>query len=183
MVLAPKSKVIPQSTDITNPKVQTRVDNPEDIINVLLRQNFQQLLESQHVITSEGKMLDHLEWNTEGDLVDDLLQGLNVSTAGTITEGDKILANFISLMKYASIEDGKVIQEFKWKYGIDEYKATFSKTIESTACGPLGLHMTHWKAVLEREPIMWVHSFFVWVAFQFGFTYTRWEISWHCMLQ
>ena len=78
LVPAPKSEILLQSTDITNPKTQTRVDNPEDIFNILLRQNFKQLPKSCHAIT---------------------------------------------------------------------------------------------------------HSFFVWAAFQFGFTYTRWEISWHCMLK
>ena len=43
--------------------------------------------------------------------------------------------------------------------------------------------MSHWKAALEREPIMRVHAFYIWAAFQFGFSYERWEVLWHCMLQ
>ena len=73
--------------------------------------------------------------------------------------------------------------ELQWEYGVDQYKETFSKTRESTACGPSGLHMSHWKAALERTAIMRVHAFFIWAAFQFGFSYKRWEVSWHCMLQ
>ena len=183
LVPAPKSNFIPKSTDITNAEVQIRVDNPEDIFNVLLRQNFSQLLKSQNAITSKGKLLDSIGWNTEGDLVDDLLQGINESRASTIAEGDKILANFLKAMKFAVTGDGKKIEEFNWTYGADKYKATFSKTRELTACGPSGPHMLHWKAALERESIICVHSFFVWAAFQFGFTYTRWETSWHCMLK
>ena len=86
-------------------------------------------------------------------------------------------------MKYAITDKDCNIDEFQWKYGVEEYKATFSKTRESTACGPSGLHMSHWKAALERDEIMRVHAFFIWSAFQFGFSYPRWEVSWHCMLQ
>ena len=78
---------------------------------------------------------------------------------------------------------GNPIKEFNWKYGIEEYKKTFSKTSESTACGPSGLHMSHWKAALEREDLMYIHSFFIWAAFSLGFSYERWEISQHCMLK
>ena len=159
LVPAPKSNFIPSSTDITNTKVQTRVDNPEDIFNILLQQKFSQLLKSQNAITSKGNLLESIGWNTEGDLVDDLLQGINETRASTIAEGDKILANFLQAMKYAVTEDGKRIEKFNWTYGVEEYKATFSKTRESTACGPSGLHMSHWKAALEREEIMRVHPF------------------------
>ena len=86
-------------------------------------------------------------------------------------------------MRYAMNETGERIQEFTWSYGVEEYRATYSKTRESTACGPSGLHMSHWKAALERESIMRVHSFFMWAVFQFNFSYERWETSWHVMLQ
>ena len=80
-------------------------------------------------------------------------------------------------------EEGKTIEDFKWDYGVNEYKLTFSKTCEKTACGPSGLHMSHWKAALERPRLMRVHSFYIWAAFSLGFSYPRWEKSWHCMLK
>ena len=183
LVPAPKSNIIPHSEDIVNPLAQTRVNDPKDIFNVLLRQNFHQLLKSQYAITSQGELQEKIGWNAEGDFVDNLLSGLDEIETSSITEGDQILSNFIKAMKMANTEDGKQIKEFQWTYGIEEYKATFSKTRETTACGPSGLHMSHWKAALERDCIMRVHSFFIWAAFQFGFSYKRWEISWHCMLQ
>ena len=67
--------------------------------------------------------------------------------------GDKIFENFIKSMKYAEMENGEQIDKYQWSYSVDEYKETFSKTRESTACGPSGLHMSHWKAALERETI------------------------------
>ena len=43
--------------------------------------------------------------------------------------------------------------------------------------------MSHWKAACERREIARVHAFFMWAAFEFGFTYSRWEQSWHCMIK
>ena len=111
-------------------------------------------------------MREQIGWNAEGEFVNNLLLGLHETELATITEGDKIFANFITAMRYADTETGEPIEEFKWSYGIDEYKDTFSKTRESTACGPSGLHMSHWKAALERDAIMRVHAFFIWSAFQ-----------------
>ena len=201
MVPAPTTGFIPQPSDITNPTVQTRVDEPMQIFNILLRQNFRQLLKSQHAITSDGQFYEKIGVNVEKDFVQEILQGIPQNTYSPTIEEEPVLQgsvtdnmlsteeaailfkHFIAAMKYAETEDGRQIPEYIWKYGVEEYKNTFSKTRESTACGPSGLHMSHWKAALEREPLMRVHLFFIWAAFQFGFSYSRWEISWHCMLQ
>ena len=106
-------------------------------------------------------MLEHIGWNTKNDFVESLLQEMSAHDANTIAEGDKVLSNFIMVMKYAMLETGKEIKEFKWTYNIEEYKATFSKTSEPTACGPSGLHMTHRKTALERDAIMRVHLFYI----------------------
>ena len=73
---------------------------------------------------------------------------------------------------------GEKIAAFKWHYRAAEYKMTFSsKTSENISCGPLGLHINHWKENLESTLLMRVH------AFHHFFTYERWEVSWNCMIQ
>ena len=94
-----------------------------------------------------------------------------------------ILQHFIKALKKPTTANGEVVPDLPWIYGVDEYKETFGKTREQTACGPSSLHMSHWKAALERECLMRVHSFFIWAAFQFSFSYDRWETSWHVMLK
>ena len=94
-------------------------------------------------------MLKNIGWNADGDFVNKLLKGLNASQTQTITEGDKILVKFITAVKDADTENGESIEEFQWQFGFEEYKATFSKIRESTACGPSGLHMTHQKLDLR----------------------------------
>ena len=47
-----------------------------------------------------------------------------------------------------------------WSFGIKVYQEVFNKTKESSACGPSGIHMSHWKAACTREKTAQVHSFF-----------------------
>lgn len=91
---------------------------------------------------------------------------------------------FIKALQYTVDSNGQLVTEkFEWKFGLDEYRQVFKHTCEETACGPSGLHMSFWKVALERDAIAEVHTFFIWAAFELGFLYDRWQMSWHCMLQ
>ena len=43
--------------------------------------------------------------------------------------------------------------------------------------------MSHWKAATESDEIMFIHAIMTWAAFSLGITYTRWNKSFHGMLQ
>ena len=90
------------------------------------------------------------------------------------------LAPFIESLQ-TTVQDGD--EEFQWQFDTDEFIITFQKTCGSTACGPSSLHMGHFRAATEHRNIASVHTFFIWAAFRFRFSYDRWEVSWHCMLQ
>ena len=184
LVPSPVTKWCPSDNDITNEKCQMQVEDPTEIFNILLRQNFRQLKKSKNSIFTKGKLREKIGWNAEKEYVNELLTGISKETireeyekTGTITQ------YFIEACKKPITNDNKEIESMEWEYGIEEYKSTFSKTSEETACGPSGLHMSHWKIALEREALMRVHSFYIWAAFNMGFSYDRWEVSWHCMLQ
>ena len=185
LVPAPVSNWIPSPDDITNEKCQTQIDDPTTIFDVLLRQNFRHLLKSQHSEFTKGKLGKQIGTYAENEIVEELLQGIDQTRlSNELSDGSQIMENFIKAMKrpISKITDNP-ITNFNWTYGVEEYKKTFSKTSENTACGPSGLHMSHWKAALEREVLMRIHSFFIWAAFAIGFSYDRWEISQHCMLK
>ena len=134
---------------------------------------------------TNGPLLEKCGWYGEGEGMEELLRGLlevdNLSKDYPQfgVEGNK----FLKALRYVKGENGEDIEPFTWKFGVEEYLEVFNKTKETTACGPSGLHMSHWKAACEREDIARVHAFFMWAAFEFGFTYTRWEQSWHCMIK
>ena len=173
----------PKKEDIQTKQCQMRIDQPSDIFNILLRQNFTQLLKSRNSVFTQGEINKEIGWEAANEISQQLLQGTKNTKIEKAAEKNKPLQLLIQSLKKIKKKDGSYIEEMQWDYGIEDYKKTFSKTKESTACGPSGLHMSHWKAALESEKIMRAHSFFIWAAFKYGFTYERWEISVHCMLQ
>ena len=184
-VPTPRTELIPDEKHITDMKVQCYVDDSKEIFNILLRQNYNQLLQSKKSVFTSGEMVRLMGYETDGDIVNDILDGkqLEDNIYTSYKEYGTTLENFIRHMKKATIKDGSTIPEFTWSFGVDEYKEIFSHTKEATACGPSGLHMSHWKAAEESTTIMKIHSFYIWAAFNFGFSYARWEESWHCMIQ
>ena len=179
----PINEWIPKKEDIQTKECQMRIDQPIDIFNILLRQNFTQLLKSKSSVFTKGKIKEAIGWEAANEISEQILQGIQNENIENATKDNKPLQLFIKSMKKLQTRDGNTIEEMKWNYGIEEYKQTFSKTRESTACGPSGLHMSHWKAALESVKIMRAHSFFIWAAFKYGFAYERWETSIHCMLK
>ena len=169
--------------DIYAKEFYTEVNTPEEMFNVLLRQNFTHLLKSKESMFSKGPVLDSIRWYAEKEGAQSILEGTcnSMEMAAKYPEFGEEAEEFINAIKYNKVD--RKTTSFEWKYGAKEYIATFNKTKETTACGPSGLYISHWKAACERERIACVHAFFIWAGFQFGITYTRWEQSWHCMIQ
>ena len=174
-----------KESHITDASIQCEVDDPKEIFNVLLRQNFRQLRKSENSVFTQGEIAYQMENDTYTNIIESILNGKRDKVPQDAHNEiyGTTLQNFIQNMQYATNKDGKKVKELQWLFGIEEYKAVFKNTKENIACGPSGLHMSHWKAAQESEKIMRAHSFFIWAAFKFGFAYSRWEQSWHCMLQ
>ena len=187
LVPAPVQGITPKESHITDSRTQCWVEDPQDVFNILLRQNFRSLLKSENSIFSKGEVINEMDRDNESRerVITEIINGVfdvsDMNEAKT-NFGDS-LERFMNSMKRVTLKNGSTVEDFKWKFGKNEYRETFKKTKEATSCGPSGLHMSHWKAALQSEMLMEIHSFFIWAAFEFGYTYNRWEQSWHCMLE
>ena len=77
LVPCPRSEWIPQPTDITEQKCQIRVDNPIDVFNILLRQNFNHLMKSKFSPFVKGDLQEKLGKDADKKYADSILQGLD----------------------------------------------------------------------------------------------------------
>ena len=182
MIPAPVTGI---ENDIKDPRLYTNITDSKLMFNFLLRRNFNHLMQSKDAMFTKGPLLDRCGWYGEEEGMEIILNGLlDAETTGEdYPQYGKEGVEFLKALRYAKEEDGSNIDPFTWKFGADEFIEVFNKTRESTACGPSGLHMSHWKAACERREIARVHAFFMWAAFEYGFTYERWEQSWHCMIK
>ena len=187
-VLVPKpvSNWIPAESDITTTECQTKVSDPNEVFNVLLRQNFTQLQKSKDSPFASGPIFEQLNKNDGSNVIENILKGMDKELKNQLSQmhtNKNIMERFLNAIATPTNKEGIKTKPFQWEYGLKEYKETFSKTRESTACGPSGLHMSHWKAAVDRDRIAELHAFIIWAAFQFSIVYKRWETSWHVMLQ
>ena len=185
LVPAPKTNITSKESNITDPDTQYEVEDQNQMFDILLRQNFRHLLKSSKSLFTQGELIEKIGVHAENEFVDLLLNG-TAKYEDILRRHEKYgdsLKRFLEQIIRPVGKEGKPIGEFQWQFGVEEYRATFSKTGENISCGPSGLHMSHWKAALESEMLMKVHSFFIQSAFRYGFTYKRWEVSWHCMIQ
>ena len=167
-----------------DPRLYTSITDSSTMFNILLKRNYKHLIQSNESMFTKGPLLDMVGWYGNEEGMETILSGLldyeNIGKEYPQYGEEGI--EFLKALQYKKNKKGKV-ETFTWKFGVDEYLQVFNKTRETTACGPSGLHMSHWKAACERPGIARVHAFFMWAAFEMGFTYERWENSWHCMIK
>ena len=182
MVPAPITGLV---NNIKDPRTYTNITDSTLMFNFLLKRNFDHLMQSKESMFTNGPILDQCGWYGEEEGMESILRGVIKAEEmeKDYPQFGREGVEFIKALRYVKDDKGKKIEPFKWKFGTTEYLEVFNKTKESTACGPSGLHMSHWKAACERQDIARVHAFFMWAAFEFGFSYERWEQSWHCMIK
>jgi hypothetical protein len=170
--------------DESNAKHWDTIDDQAILNRTIIEQNSTHLLKSTNAITATGPLQTAIGWQADNDnAVTDILNGhYKKYLKPDNTPREKELNEFMKSLKTPKNTTDRE-DEMTWKFGLLEYKTLFGKTRESTACGPSGLHMSHWKAAIERDRIAEIHAFFIWAAFALGFSYHRWQVSWHCMLQ
>ena len=65
----------PKKEDIQTKQCQMRIDQPSDIFNILLRQNFNQLLKSRNSVFTQGEINKEIGWEAANKISQQLLQG------------------------------------------------------------------------------------------------------------
>ena len=156
------------------------IQNVDEIFEIILEQNAKMLTRSKNGITATGPIQEAIGFQAGNEsFIQQILDG-------TITDKEysRHYPNYEQEANafLQNMQRNTMSKEMTWKFGVDEYKNLFSKTREDTSCGPSGLHMSHWKIAVQSEEIMEVHSTMTWAAFSLGYSYQRWNISFHSML-
>ena len=89
---------------------------------------------------------------------------------------------FLEHMQRPKDENGQQISDMKWDYGPDEFRETFSKKREDTACGRSGITMQYYRIFCLDDDLAKLHATFIYLPFRYGFSLKRWQNSIHFML-
>jgi hypothetical protein len=166
----------------------TEIEDENTIYRMLLKKNAQQLMRSAESPFAHGSIVEGCGYDGDGPLTQKILDDAldNNEKYNLLNDYPDLrdeLDTFITALAKPKDSNGIPINDFSWSYGVKEFRRTFRRTRESTACGPSGLNMSFWKALAEDDDLAEVHAFLIEVAFRLGFSYKRWKLSWHCMLK
>ena len=82
-----------------------------------------------------------------------------------------------------SDKTGAPVPTMKTEMTVEDSCKIFSKTKESTASSPSGIHYGHYIAACESPELAAVNTIFMVIPFKAGKPLTRWTNSLHCMIQ
>ena len=89
---------------------------------------------------------------------------------------------FLQHMQRPKDEAGKWIPDMKWEFGPDEFRETFSKKQEDTACDPSGITMQFYRIFCLDDDLAKLQTTINYLPFRYGFSLKRWQQSVHFML-
>ena len=81
---------------------------------------------------AKGPILEKCGWYGEEDGMDKILQGMidAKELASAYPEYGEEGEAFLNALRYKKDKDGKKVEPFTWKFGIEEYMNVFNKTNE-----------------------------------------------------
>ena len=186
-----KSILVPRpGTDLDPPSSKyddgwITIDNDKWINSLFSAINRRKLCMSNGSAMAPGGILHNIIGpHGTSEAADEILKGsFDIEQLTPIDDIDiKTLHEFVKQMARPRNEDGEYIPDMEWKFDEEDYQKAFSKKNEETSCGPSGLHMSHWKAIGSNHQLCVLFAKFIEIPFKLGFTYDRWETSFHTMI-
>jgi hypothetical protein len=169
----------PNSED---PDTWIDIHDEETLHKVLLQRNACKLTEANISPFSKGPLADMIHEYGKCEVTASIIDGtFNYETLQDLPN-QKELELFMKALIRPLAQDGTKLPDCNMRITKEDFKATFSKVNEKTSCGPSGLTMPHYKVAATDDELSHIHALFMNAALEFGFSYTEWEQSVHCML-
>ena len=153
------------------------ITSKNEIHKQLLRRNRQHLRQAKSTPFAAGEWCQALKWDGTGVLGQEILTG-TVQSQETLS---RTLSEYFDSI--ARAKKSFVGKEISPVLSLPEYKSFWKKKRESTITSPFGLHVGHYKAVLNHEKILDVHRLMLLIPFQTSIVPSRWRRTVQTMLE
>ena len=179
-----KSLLVPKPHCI-DPTALMEITDPDHIQEIILCRNASKLGAAHGSHFTIDPLADLVRPHGDTPAADALLAGTfrleQVDSWQDIKYREE-LKLFLQHMKWPCDDTGKVIPDMKWDYGPEEFRETFSKKREDTACGPSGITMQFYRIFCLDDDMAKLHATFIYLPLRYGFSLLRWQNSVHFML-
>ena len=108
-----------------------KVEDEDCIFNLILKQNAKQLIKSKDSPFARGLLAKECGYDGEGQLANDILNGKVQETTKQLLRAEnkqyaEEIEDIIEALTRTRRDDGDTVQDFKWKFGKEEFQKTFN---------------------------------------------------------
>ena len=155
------------------------LSNSEDIESHLLERNWSQLRQAANTPFADGEWGDTIRWDGTGDMANRMVEG---EILLEIQHKKKIIQQYIEGM---AVSDRSILDTLDTKISLKQYREFWKKKRETTATSPFGLHIGHFKSVLdiEHKDILEVHHRLMMMPFRHAMIPARWAQTVQVLLE
>ena len=180
-----KTLIIPRPHS-ADPNALIEIKDPDHIQQIILRRNATKLGAAHGSHFTVDPLASLVGEHGDTQSADELLTGdfdidNYMKTLPNIQYRQE-LKLFLQHMRRPQDDKGQGIPDMKWDFGKDEFRETFSKKREDTACGPSGITMQFYRIFCLDDELANFHATFIYLPFRYGFSLKRWQHSVHFML-
>ena len=128
---------------------------------------------------ADGPLGAMIGWDGSGELASRLLNG---DPLPDLCHLDKTIKAYLEGM---TVKDSTILDSINVDLTMEQYRKFWKEKKEKTATSPFGLHIGHFKSVLdkENEDILEIHKHMLTLPFKYGFVPTRWAQTVQIMLE
>ena len=168
----------------SDPQAFTQISDEKTIEAVLLRRNRTKLSEAKISPFCTGPLADMINENGKCAVSTSIVEGrFDIDTIDNMQiEHKKEIKMLLSELQRKRDNSGNLVDDVDTTITMKDFQTMFRKKNELTSCGPRGIIMPHWKIIAESDHLSTIQARLMEAPFKYGFTYTEWEISVHCML-
>ena len=158
---------------------KTIISNSNEIEEHLLHRNWQQLRQAASTPFADGEWGEDIKWDGTGDMADRIVDGKPLPE---IAHKSDVIQKYIEGM---AVSDPSIIASVDTEITLEQYKAFWKAKRETTATSPFGLHIGHYKIVLDSEytDILEIQHKLLIIPFKYAMIPLRWAKTVQVLLE
>ena len=152
-------------------------DDSESVETHLLQRNFEHLQQAKETPFAAGSKAQYLGENGHSDFTERVL---NNGYLPELDDVDPVVKRYIEGLAYSRID---IPDSVDTNLTLEEYRKFWKKKKELTVTSPFGLHIGHFKSVLDEDDILEVHMQLMLIPFEYTYAPKRWLSTVQVMLE
>ena len=122
-------------------------------------------------------MVEYLDKNGDSNFANRVMEGEFLHEA---QDADPVMQAYLESLQYPMVNSENSVDT---KITIQDYKNFWRKKRETTVTSPYGLHIGHYKAILQEDDIVELHMELMTLPFKYSFAPSRWCKTVQVMLE